>query len=236
MKIGCCGFATSFERYVRALDVVEVQQTFYKPPKPETAERWREKADSIKREFEFTVKAFQVITHPPTSPTYRKAKLEVGGDVGFFNPVKEVFEAWEKTKEIAEILRADKILFQTPSSFKMTGENLKKVDEFFSSIEGGFTFIWEPRDYSERLAEFVEVLKRHGIIECVDPLVSQPCLEQEINYFRLHGTYEGKRIIYSHTYTDEELFELRRRARKFSNPYVMFNNKTMFQDALRFKS
>jgi uncharacterized protein YecE (DUF72 family) len=118
----------------------------------------------------------------------------------------------------------------------MTRENLRKVDEFFSSIEGSFTFIWEPRDYPEDLSGFVEVLKKHGIIECVDPLVSQPCLDQEINYFRLHGTYEGKRIIYSHTYSDKELFELRRKTEKFSNPYVMFNNKTMFQDALRFKS
>ncbi|MHC1610664.1 MAG: DUF72 domain-containing protein [Candidatus Methanospirareceae archaeon] len=36
------------------------------------AERWRLRAP---KEFEFTVKAWQLITHEPTSPTYRKARL-----------------------------------------------------------------------------------------------------------------------------------------------------------------
>ncbi|MBO8182175.1 MAG: DUF72 domain-containing protein [Archaeoglobus sp.] len=236
MKVGCCGFAVAFDKYVKSLDVVEVQQTFYKPPKLETAEKWRQKADSINKGFEFTVKAFQVITHPRSSPTYRKAKLEVSGNVGFFNPVKEVFEAWEKTKEIAEILRADKIVFQTPSSFKMTEENLKRVDEFFSSIDGKFTFIWEPRDYSEALMElFADILKKHGIVHCVDPFASEPAFLPDIAYFRLHGAYKGKRIVYSYTYSDEELNQLGEKTGKYPNPYVMFNNKSMYNDALRFR-
>ena len=237
MKVGCCGFAVSFERYVKNLEVVEVQQTFYKPPKSETAEKWREKADLIDKNFEFTVKAFQVITHPPSSPTYRKAKIEVSGDVGFFNPTKEVFEAWEKTKEIAEILRADKIIFQTPASFKMTKENLERIDSFFNSIGGNFTFIWEPRDYSDKLMGlFVEIIDKHGIVHCVDPFISEPALKTNPTYFRLHGAYKGKKIVYSYTYSDGELSQLREKMKKYPNPYVMFNNKTMFQDALRLKS
>jgi uncharacterized protein YecE (DUF72 family) len=237
MKVGCCGFAVSFEKYVKDLEVVEVQKTFYKPPKPETAEKWRKKVDQINERFEFTVKAFQVITHPPTSPTYRKVGLKVGKDAGFFNPVKEVFEAWEKTKEIAEILRADKIVFQTPSTFKMTEENLERVDNFFSSIDGNFTFVWEPRDHSEALMDlFTDILERHGIVHCVDPFLFEPALKQKISYFRLHGAYRGKRIVYSHTYSDEELNLLKERVGNFSSPYVMFNNKTMFSDALRFKT
>jgi|Deesub1362B_J571_1020462.scaffolds.fasta_scaffold00016_196 uncharacterized protein YecE (DUF72 family) len=237
MKIGCCGFAVAFEKYIRNLDVVEVQKTFYTPPKPETAEKWREKADSINKDFEFTIKAFQVITHPPNSPTYRKVKLEVGKDIGFFNPVKEVFEAWEKTKEIAEILRADKIIFQTPASFKMTRNNLEKVDEFFNSIDGDFTFIWEPRDVAVELTDhFLEILTRHGIVHCVDPFVSEPVKQGKINYFRLHGAYKGKKIVYSYTYTNDDLERLKKKVTSYSNPYVMFNNKTMYQDALRFKT
>ncbi len=237
MKVGCCGFAVSFEKYVRNLDVVEVQKTFYKPPKPETAEKWREKADSIKKDFEFTVKAFQVITHPPSSPTYRKVKLEVGENVGFFNPVKEVFEAWEKTEEIAKILRADKIVFQTPASFRMSRENLERVDEFFSSIDGGFTFIWEPRDMAggELFEKFLEILEKHEIVHCVDAFISEPVKQGKISYFRLHGAYKGKRIVYSYSYTDEDLEMLKEKLANYPRAYVMFNNKTMYHDALKLK-
>jgi len=53
--------------YLSHFRLVEVHQTLYKMPKLETALRWRKQAPS---DLEFTIKAWQLITHPATSPTY----------------------------------------------------------------------------------------------------------------------------------------------------------------------
>ena len=68
VKVGCCGFPRGMKDYFSHFRLVEVQQTLYKMPKLETALRWRQQAPS---DFEFTLKAWQLITHPATSPTYR---------------------------------------------------------------------------------------------------------------------------------------------------------------------
>jgi uncharacterized protein YecE (DUF72 family) len=46
--------------YFRQFNVVDVQQTFYDPPSARILEVWRAEAPP---EFEFTMKAWQVITH-----------------------------------------------------------------------------------------------------------------------------------------------------------------------------
>jgi uncharacterized protein YecE (DUF72 family) len=69
LRIGCCGFPLSLSRYAKIFRVVEVQQTFYQPPLTRTLERGRARVPS---EFEFTLKAWQLITHEATSPTSLK--------------------------------------------------------------------------------------------------------------------------------------------------------------------
>jgi uncharacterized protein YecE (DUF72 family) len=51
--------------------VVEVQQTFHDPPPLATLQRWRVEAPA---DFEFTPKAWQVITHLGTSRTCRRLR------------------------------------------------------------------------------------------------------------------------------------------------------------------
>jgi len=70
MKLGMCGFTIGADAYFRQFPVLEVQHTFYDPPPLKTLESWRAKAPA---DFEFTIKAWQVITHAGTSPTYRRA-------------------------------------------------------------------------------------------------------------------------------------------------------------------
>jgi hypothetical protein len=41
VRIGLCGFTMAFEDYVREYRLVEVQQTFYEPPRDGTIRRWR---------------------------------------------------------------------------------------------------------------------------------------------------------------------------------------------------
>jgi uncharacterized protein YecE (DUF72 family) len=64
--------------------LVEIQSTFYEiPARIETVKKWREEAP---RDFEFTIKAFQVITHDSKSPTYKRLKRKFGNpkNYGFF--------------------------------------------------------------------------------------------------------------------------------------------------------
>lgn len=118
LKIGCCGFAVGRRPYAARLKVVEVQQTFYQPPRVETVRRWREEAPP---DFEFTLKAWQLITHEATSPTYRRLKrslnLEERRQAGSFKPTSVVRQAWEVTRELALTLKTRLILFQCPASF-----------------------------------------------------------------------------------------------------------------------
>ncbi|MEM2461120.1 MAG: DUF72 domain-containing protein [Archaeoglobaceae archaeon] len=212
MKIGCCGFPVAMEKYFEMFEVVEVQKTFYKPPSVDTVRKWREKAPE---NFEFTLKAWQVITHPPSSPTYRKANLKVENG-GFFKPVREVFEAWEVTREIAKALEAKFILFQTPKSFKEGEESLKNMREFFGSIERDFIFGWEARGWKSDSVK--KVCMELSLVHVVDPFDSLP-VWGDLRYFRIHKNHE-----------DEEIFSLVGKA-----DYVMFNNPFMLRDAEKLK-
>lgn len=65
--VGTCGFAESHGDTFRDFGIVEVQQTFYQPPRIAMVERWRTEAPG---HFVFTFKAWQLLTHEATSPAY----------------------------------------------------------------------------------------------------------------------------------------------------------------------
>lgn len=46
LRIGCCGFPVGRQQYYEKFKVVELQKSFYQPPKIETAIKWRESAPS----------------------------------------------------------------------------------------------------------------------------------------------------------------------------------------------
>ena len=69
MEVGLCGFSMAQSKYALHFPVVEVQHTFYQPPAAATLDRWRA---AMPAAFEFTIKAWQLITHSGSSPTYRR--------------------------------------------------------------------------------------------------------------------------------------------------------------------
>lgn len=229
VKVGCCGFPGGMGRYFSQFDLAEVQQTFYKLPQLETVLKWRRQAPSG---FEFTIKAWQLITHSPSSPTYRKAGIKVPqgevGNYGFFRPTEEVLEAWRRTREVARALECRVIVFQCPPSFQATAENAENLRRFFASVEREFIFVWEPRGgwAPDTIAELCREL---DLVHCVDPFEARP-LYGKITYYRLHGG-PG----YRHKYSDEELAKLKTLLKEGEN-YVMFNNIYMGEDAHRFRS
>ena len=66
LYVGCCGFPYARKKYYEYSKVVELQNTFYELPSLEWGRSARREAPEG---FVFTIKAWQVITHPHTSPT-----------------------------------------------------------------------------------------------------------------------------------------------------------------------
>jgi len=222
VKIGCCGFPVGMKKYFERFNVVEIQKTFYKIPEIKTVRKWREKAP---KNFEFTLKANQIITHSLSSSTYRKMKIKPD-NAGFFKNIEEVFDAYKKTREIGKILDTKIILFQCPPSFKQTDENIENMKNFFNSISRDFVFAWEPRGkWDEKTVK--KTCKELGLVHCIDPFKNRQ-VYGDFGYFRLHGI-DG----YRYRYSDKELKKLTQICKR--NYYVFFNNVYMHEEALRFK-
>lgn len=230
IRIGTCGFRSTKEAYAERLATVEIQHTFYQPPQVKTLERWRAEMPD---DFEFTLKAWQLITHESSSPTYRRLKRVLtekeSKDVGFFKPTKIVKEALEVTLECAEALKARTILFQCPAKFTPTAKNIANLKKFFNAIDRGkLNLAWEPRgvwkdDVVKSLCDELDLW------HAVDPF-ARPTLTPTKCYYRLHGIPRWR-----YTYEDVELEELTSLLPKRRLAYVFFNNITMIQDATRFE-
>ena len=102
LRIGCCGSPLSLLRYAEEFSVAEVQQTFYHPPGLRTLEKWR---STVPAGFEFALKAWQLITHEASSPTYRRLREELSPqqrrEAGAFRQNPTVMYAWRRTLECA---------------------------------------------------------------------------------------------------------------------------------------
>ena len=230
LAVGTCGFGISKLDYTRSFTCVEVQHTFYQPPGISTLARWR---DEVPREFEFTLKAWQLITHEAKSPTYRRLKKKLSDvekkEAGYFKSTPIVNEAWEVTLACARALKAKTILFQCPASFKPTKENISNLERFFSNIKRGkINFCWEPRGGWD--AKLVKRLCQDLTLwHVVDPFEGKS--ETPGNcYFRLHG-----RAGWRYEYGEAELEELAVTLPRNKRAYVFFNNSHMTADALRFQ-
>ncbi len=229
VQVGCCGFPKSRSEYFQAFKVVEIQQTFYQPPSLKTAEKWRAEAPA---DFEFTLKAWQLITHDSRSPTYRRLKLSWPADrlsqCGSFRPTKEVHWAWERTREVAQALHSRYILFQCPASFQPCAENKRNMESFFRQVKrDNLQFIWEPRG-AWAPGEVRDLCLELGLIHGVDPFNADP-QTAHIGYFRLHGITG-----YRYRFSNEDLKALRMKCLGAS--YCLFNNINMWADALAFQT
>jgi len=233
MKLGMCGYTIGAAAYVKQFPVVEIQQTFYDPPPIATIEKWRAMAPT---EFEFTLKAWQVITHLGTSSTYRRLRRPFTDDerreAGGFRTNATTLAAWNTTLVSARALRATAILFQCPASFKATDENVAAMRTFFGTIDRppGTHLLWEPRGpWPDEMV--LSLCREIGLVHAVDPFI-RPSLTPELLYWRLHGNGSA----YA-SYTDEELRQITAwlPADETTDAYVMFNNIPRVQDVKRFQ-
>jgi uncharacterized protein YecE (DUF72 family) len=227
--VGCCGFRSARAAYFERLPAVEVQHTFYQPPRPATLAAWRAEAPAG---FVFTVKAWQLITHEASSPTYKRLRRpladEERAEVGAFRPTAAVEAAWAETAAAAEALRAPVVLFQCPPRFRPTERHVADLRAFFAGRDrAGRAFAFEPRGgWPPALVE--ELCEELDLWHAVDPFAEATATPGRC-YYRLHG-----RGGWRYRYEDAELEELAAMLPEEGPGYVFFNNVHMLEDAERF--
>jgi uncharacterized protein YecE (DUF72 family) len=232
IHIGCCGWGRlrpaivgagpdwkdhyphKLSLYASAFDIVEVNSTFYRLPRPRTAKRWLDLARAVNPNFEFTVKVWREITHLDRFRTDHS------------------LAAYTRTVEIADALHAGILLFQTPASFHPTDENTTRLRKFFRKIgRHGRKIAFELRGWDEKSVQAVNDL---DLIPVTDPFARTPTSPGPA-YLRLHGAPPGKRM-YRYNYTDPDLHWLAQKITSLpaDEAYIMFNNDHMYENALSY--
>ena len=152
LRVGLCGWTIARSAYIRRFPLVEIQHTFYEPPTDVVLDRWRLE---VPLGFEFTIKAWQLVTHQSTSPTYRRLRRslpdEHRGQVGSFRSTPPVLQAWDRTLECARILGATAVLIQCPRSFRPSSDNIARMTTFLSTVaRPAGRLLWEPHAQRDR--------------------------------------------------------------------------------------
>jgi uncharacterized protein YecE (DUF72 family) len=218
VKVGCCGFPTSMTKYFKTYSMVELNSTFYQYPRENTVEGWRRKAP---KNFEFTVKAHQDISH--------KARMKTG---------ETSIQAFERMMQICKTLNSKILVFQTAGSFKP--DRLQDAEKFFKEMHHeNLILVWETRgsawEAPKAFKKLRQVLKKLDITHVTDPFKIMPAYVSEVVYFRLHGL--GDKMYY-YQYDNVELEKLKEFISPFEKEgrkvYVLFNNLSMFEDGKRF--
>jgi uncharacterized protein YecE (DUF72 family) len=162
-----------FDYYSRHFSTVEINNSFYKLPAPETFTGWRKSAPAG---FLFAVKASRFITH------MKKLNLDALG-------VHKFFSHAEKLKE-----KLGPILFQLPPKWNLNAERLAG---FIAALPRGHRYTFEFRNHSWYCKEVYEILQKNNCAFCIYELehhVSPLQLTADFVYIRLHGPgnkYQG---------------------------------------------
>lgn len=233
IKVGCCGwsyidaskyfghdwktrFKSKLQAYSQLFDIVEINSTFYKLPRPNTARKWYEDISSIRKGFEFTIKVSNIITHKDRFSSKLSIKI------------------FESVKEIAKELHAKILLFQSPPSFKPSEKNINYALNFFQKVDmEDFIAVWEVRWSKDWRKDVVEmVFSKAGVEQSIDPFRQNFNYNKRLTYLRLHGLGEH---MYDYNFSIKELNHLKWMVRKKQKPcYIFFNNMSMYDNALEF--
>ncbi|MCD2323771.1 DUF72 domain-containing protein [Sphingomonas sp. IC-56] len=169
-----------FAFYAEHFDTVEINNSFYRLPKPETFDAWAAQAPGG---FRYAVKANRFLT--------QAKKLKDCEE-----PLERMMPA---IRHLGQTLGP--ILYQLPPRFRL---NLERLDSFLQLAPKDVTNVFEFRDKSWYIDEVFALLERHGASFCAHdmPELQSPALAVgPIAYVRFHGG-EGK---YWGRYSDERL-------------------------------
>ncbi|NIR45214.1 MAG: DUF72 domain-containing protein [Gemmatimonadetes bacterium] len=186
----------------RYFNTVEVNSTFYRPPRPEVPARWVKRvADND--DFKFTAKLWQRFTHQRDEAWTRDEAEAVRAGLD----------------PLAERDRLGAVLVQFPWSFKARDDSFEWLDDVTSEFSG-YPLVVEVRHSSWNTPEFHRWLNERGIgfVNIDQPQFNRsigPTAETSgrVGYVRLHGrNYEdwfredaGREARYDYLYSSDEL-------------------------------
>jgi uncharacterized protein YecE (DUF72 family) len=195
--------ADMLTHYVKEFDTVEINNTFYALPAPDTPRKWREKTPP---DFMFAVKASRFLTH--------------------VKRLKDSQEALDRFLAVIEPLaeKSGPILFQLPPRWK---SNAERLESFLASLPSNRQYSFEFRDPSWHHAQIYDLLRKYNVAFCLTNKGDQDSsieVTANFTYVRFHGGAPELRG----NYTMESLQRWRQRIDLWRNEltdiYVYFNN------------
>ncbi|ARS35603.1 DUF72 domain-containing protein [Pontibacter actiniarum] len=166
--------------YIRFFSTVEINNSFYKLPTPETFAGWRQ---AVPDDFIFAVKASRYMTH--------------------MKKLKDPQESLSRFFGSADALehKLGPVLFQLPPAWKV---NLERLSDFMALLPPYYKYTFEFRHPSWYTEEVLALLRKHNAAFCIYELahhMSPLHLTADFVYVRLHGP-DGK---YAGSYSEEAL-------------------------------
>lgn len=159
--------------YTRNFTTVEINNTFYHLPTPQTLTGWQK---GTPKDFLFACKGSRFITH------MKKLKEPEQSTQGFFETITALGE------------KLGPILFQLPPRWNV---NISRLEEFLQALPRTFRYAFEFRDQSWFDADIYKVLANHNAAFCLYNLAGQwspEIVTANFVYTRLHGphgAYQG---------------------------------------------
>ena len=206
------GSPTPFQWYLsQGFNSVEINASFYRFP----SEGWIRTWLSSPEDFTFSIKVHRSITH-------------------FTRLREKSLELWKKFRQSLRVLegegKIDFWLFQMPSNYNYSQENLESVKIFLQSINLGDKAVLEFRDPLWWNA--VDQISSLGAAYCSVSAPSLPDVLVPANnvvYLRLHGSKEWYKTIYSEEELDEIILRLKeakvkKKATYLNNDHGMLKN------------
>ncbi|RZJ28653.1 MAG: DUF72 domain-containing protein [Flavobacterium sp.] len=171
-----------FKYYSERFDTVELNSPFYRLPKPETMQMWK---DNVSDSFVYVLKASRFITH--------MKKLN--------DPVESIRLFFDRAEILKDKVGA--ILFQLPPNLLCHYELL---ENFLSALPEDFRYVFEFRNADWYRDEIYSLLRKYNCAFCVYELNGHHSpieVTADFAYVRLHGP-GGK---YQGSYSDQTLSE-----------------------------
>ncbi len=183
------------------VDVIEINSTFYHPPRPGVAKKWAKRVRE-REHFRFTAKLWRRFTHE------REAWAR--------DDEKRVYDGFAPLMDAG---RLGAVLIQFPWSFKRTPENREWLDDVVEAFDR-FPLVVEVRHESWNVAEFYHEVAERGVgfVNIDQPLFAnsiEPSARASagVAYVRLHGrNYQdwfrkgaGRDERYDYLYPPDEL-------------------------------
>jgi uncharacterized protein YecE (DUF72 family) len=165
--------ANQLQYYNSLFNTIEINNSFYRQPKPENYANWESIVDSS---FKFSVKANRYFTH------LKKLKVSQHDIEDFLKGVDCLNE------------KLGPILFQLPPKWNI---NPERFESFLAMLPNNYRYVFEFRNHSWYHSSIYELLKKYNCAFCIyelDGHLSPIELTADFLYIRLHGPgakYQG---------------------------------------------